>query len=267
VPEALINNPRGAFGQPVVSNTGLNQQKLIEVVNNSGGHLQHGDVVVWDTNTALVSAQTTTTGSQSLPVTATSQTVTASAGFTFPSIVVANQVTPTGFTSPINLVGLATAAADGTHLTIAWARVGGAGTLPAGTTITQIPSSVLPTQPAQLVGMPAAPSDAGRSVTATTVAAGNDPLIAGVVSVTGDAATNASLIAPGSPCFICVEGIARVQIAGLTVAAGGILTTAAAQPTCAKDVPGTLGNVLGIALEANGAKDANNTIRAAIKLG
>jgi hypothetical protein len=60
-------------------------------------------------------------------------------------------------------------------------------------------------------------------------------------------------------CFIAVSGVARVQIGTNTVAAGSILgtdvTPGQAAPTA------TLGNTIGIALESQAAKDANNTIR------
>lgn len=164
MPTRQINVANTVWGQPLVGG-GSNEQILVEVVNNSGGTLQHGDVVVWDTTTA---------------------------------------------------------------------------------------------------GLPTAPADGGKLVTTSTTA--NDPQVAGVISATGDASTNAQTIAAGGSCWVCIGGVARVNIGAGTVAKGGLLstTTNAKQAATATTA---LGNLLGVAMEAQTAKDANNTIRAIIKLG
>lgn len=113
-------------------------------------------------------------------------------------------------------------------------------------------------------GLPTAPADGGKLVTTSTTA--NDPQVAGVVSTDGTASTNSLTVPAGGNCLICIGGVARVNIGAGTVAKGGLLstTTTAKQAATATTA---LGNLLGVATEAQTAKDANNTIRAIIKLG
>lgn len=267
MPIAQIPAPNAVWGMPLVSGDGINDQGLIEVVNNSGAALQHGDVCTWDTTTALSAVSTTSTGAQQLSTTATSYAVADSSAFGTSGPIVATLVLPTSYPNTVNLLGQISAKADGTHITIAFARAGAAGSLPAGTILFVPPSSTQPNYTgAPFVGLPTAPGDSGRGVTLSTTAVAGDPLIAGVVSIDGSAGTSSGLILPGQPLFLCVDGVARVQIGGGTVAAGALLRTAGTNPGWALG-SGTLGNLLGIALEAQTAKDANNTIRAAIKLG
>lgn len=167
MPTRQINAPNTIWGQPL-SGGGSNEQILLEVVNNSGGTLAHGDVVVWDTTAA---------------------------------------------------------------------------------------------------GLPTAPADGGKLITTTTTA--NDQTVAGVVSVTGDASTNALTVASGANCLICVSGVARVQIGANTVTKGTHILqtfTSAKQATGIANASALAGAVLGVPLESNAAKDANNTIRAKIDL-
>lgn len=109
---------------------------------------------------------------------------------------------------------------------------------------------------------------AGTAVTTTTT--DDDKLVAGVVlPEEGGTRTVASTetVASGATCDVCALGVARVNIGANVVAAGDILTASATAKVAVVDATATAGEVLGIALEASGAKDANNTIRAFIKLG
>jgi hypothetical protein len=159
MPAKQIANPNQVFGQ--VDGTGLpygegNEQVLIEVVNNSGGALQQGDVVIW-----------------------------------------------------------------------------------------------------------AAAANEGRRVTTTTTA--NDARVAGVISRTGDSSIDGVSIPAGATCFLCVGGVARVNIGGQTVAALGILGTFTDAGE-ADDTATLNGTVLGVALEASTAVDVNGCILAKITL-
>lgn len=109
---------------------------------------------------------------------------------------------------------------------------------------------------------PPAPAGASGAITTSTTAL--DPKVWGVVSIDGTANTNGAIINPGAVCFVCVAGIARVQIGANVVALAAALgtTTTAKQ---AGSITATIGATLGFALEANTAKDANNTIRALVK--
>jgi hypothetical protein len=68
---------------------------------------------------------------------------------------------------------------------------------------------------------------------------------------------------------VVISGPARVNIAANTVAANDLLTTSTAAGVAATNAGApaanaVVGSILGVALEASGAKDANNTIRAYI---
>lgn len=117
----------------------------------------------------------------------------------------------------------------------------------------------------------------GVLVTTTTTA--SDVTVLGVVaaqdSVSDSLRTAASTdtYASGAVMPVVVRGPARINIAANTVAAGGNLaTTTAAKvagtPAAAASVAALqalVGSFIGIALESQAAKDANNTIRAYIQ--
>lgn len=110
--------------------------------------------------------------------------------------------------------------------------------------------------------MPTAPGSCTGAVKTTVTAL--DVTVVGVVSVDGTPNTNAGTIPVNGACLVCISGVARVNIGANTVAAGAALgtTTTAKQ---AGSVTATIGATLGFALEAQTAKDANNTIRALVK--
>lgn len=73
----------------------------------------------------------------------------------------------------------------------------------------------------------------------------------------------------GGDMPVIVYGPARVNIGAATVAVGDLLTTAATAGTAvtnagAPAANAVTGSIIAVALEASGAKDANNTIRAYI---
>ena len=110
----------------------------------------------------------------------------------------------------------------------------------------------------------AAPATGASGAVKTTTTA-SDTLVAGVVSPTGDAQTNGQAIPPGGSTYVCYQGIARVNIGAGTVAVGGALSASATARQAAV-ATAAIGAQLGVALEAQTAKDVNNTIRAFIKL-
>ncbi len=121
--------------------------------------------------------------------------------------------------------------------------------------------------------MPTAPGGITGAITTTTSA--SDLKVLGPISMTGDPNTNGDTEAVGNTCFVCVHGVARVQIAGNTVAAGGNLATSGTAKVAA--TPGTAGSVAALqalipsffaaALESQAGKDAYNTIRCLVKTG
>lgn len=280
---------------------GLNDQIGFWAQNNSGQYLAHGDVVAFDVLTALDThssqiegAATGTQASQTLTV----DTVTgwATAGNlnvmgTPVGITVVAGAFPTGSNVPIfgTYTGVGAPSFTGTTMYAATATNGLADEAnlsvpPVPITARAADSSAANTS-SGTVGLPTAPGIAGRMVTLTGLS--KDPNVCGVVSVTGDASTTTfgalgtmdyntpwtgytggavPVIPPLGDVFVCVSGVARVNIGALTVAAGGIMASATI-PGSADDTPGTIGNILGIALEAQSAKDANNTIRCSIKIG
>jgi hypothetical protein len=107
---------------------------------------------------------------------------------------------------------------------------------------------------------------------ATTTTTANDKKVIGVVGQTGQGSVGAtqgdgSTFAANAVMPVIVEGIARINIGANTVAVNDLLTT-----TTTAAVAGTnagapaanavIGSICAVALEANGAKDTNNTIRA-----
>lgn len=263
MPDPQLANPQGAFGLPIgASQPGNNNLQVCAVFNNSGAHMTPGDLVSWDTSTALSTVSTTTTGSQQLATTATSYAVASSASFGTSGLIVAQGVTTTLGGVKQNLIGIVSAKVDGTHITVAWIRAGAAGSLPASTTL-----FVPPNTANSGAGQAALVGTTGAGLQAVTYpAVANDPLVAGVVlpPIGLDSSTAAAnvLYAPGAAMYIATYGPARVYIGGATVAASGVMSTTA---TLNGDDVGTAGNSIGTALEANGQKDANNTIRCFIK--
>ena len=294
MPAAQVRYVQNQFG--IGSFTYLNDQIGFWAQNNSGQYLAHGDVVAFDVLTALDThssqiegAATGTQASQTLTV----DTVTgwATAG----NLNVMG--TPVGITvsstSPVPIFGTYTGVGapsfTGTTMYAATATNGLADE--ANLSVPPVPitpraaDSAAANTSSGNIGLPAAPGGAGRSITLTGLS--KDPNVCGVVSVTGDSntATFGSMgtmdyntpwtgytggavpvIPPLGDVFVVVSGVARVNIGALTVAAGGIMASATI-PGSADDTPGTLGNMIGIALESQAAKDSNNTIRCNIKIG
>ena|SRR6516165_9978414 len=122
---------------------------------------------------------------------------------------------------------------------------------------------VIDTSAAQMPAVVAgAPNGATGAVTTTTTA--QDAKVLGVITIDGTPNSNGDTINPLDTCFVCIGGVARVNIGANAVAAGASLgTTVTAKQ--AGSVTAALGSNLGVALEAQTAKDAANTIRALIK--
>lgn len=289
MPTRQISNTASLWGEPL-STYGMNEQIGLEVVNNSGTYLKIGNVVTWDNFTALstlgvtgVTGSVTVSGAQSgtlasftLTAGASTASYAAAGALIIPTVVtgtaaVANQVpvfySYTGITGS-TFTGVKAHTASVTN-----------GILDT-TKIFQVPSAsvsgiaAINFYPPQVVGMPAAPSDAGRAVTLSATGAVKDPLIAGIVQPNGEAGTETitldpdfpdGAIAPGQTFFMATQGIARVKV-NTTVTALDILSTGVTPGFASSGTP-TLGNLIGIALEADTAKDANNTIRVALKIG
>jgi hypothetical protein len=127
-----------------------------------------------------------------------------------------------------------------------------------------------------------------NGVLVTTTTSGNDTSVVGVVGAGAQtapalgaaggpgaigsslaAASNTGTYAIGANMPVVVEGPARVNIGANTVAAKAVLTsfTSAKQAQTVAAAVGQIGAVIGMALESQAAKDANNTIRAWIKRG
>lgn len=113
-------------------------------------------------------------------------------------------------------------------------------------------------------------------ILATTTTTASSPHVVGVVSEPYGGALGAAAsgftYASGANVPVVVKGPARINIGGNTVAAGGNLATStvakvAATPGAAASVAALqalVGTFIAIAREADGAKDAGNTIRAYI---
>ncbi len=280
MPTKQISNPAGVFGQPLFASAGENEQLLVEVVNNTGGPILQGMVMCWDVFTALnTTTPVAVSGNQSGTVAAFTLTAGASTA-SYPSaglLVIPDVVfAATGIGALNNFVGQAAVYYGAiTGSTFTGAQVPFATATSGIKTLKKIwPTPSASPTPPQQVGLPAiaTASDSGRLVTFSTltgssVLAGLDPLVAGVCSPTGDAGTNGQIIYPGQPFLLCVGGVARVNVAGNSVAALANLCTAATGVGSADDLTPTIGNLLGISLESQAAKDVNNTIRAIIRLG
>lgn len=114
-----------------------------------------------------------------------------------------------------------------------------------------------------------------NGVNATTTTSANDKTVIGVVGQTGQGTVGAttgdgSTYAAGRVMPVITRGIARINIGANTVASGDVLTSStsagvAATNAGAPAANAVVGSLIAIALEASGAKDANNTIRAWIQ--
>lgn len=113
----------------------------------------------------------------------------------------------------------------------------------------------------------------GVLITTTTTA--SDPTVIGVVAPSDmglRTVASTETIAAGAVCRVITKGPARINIAANTVAAGANLSTSTAAKVAAKAadagsvgaLQALVGSFIGIALESQAAKDANNTIRAYI---
>lgn len=102
----------------------------------------------------------------------------------------------------------------------------------------------------------------GLAVTTTTSAA--SLLVVGVVGEptqgSMEAAATSKSYAIGEAVPVIVEGPARVNVAGLTVAAGAIIQTSTTAGAV-DDAAASIGTGVGVTLEASSAKDANDCIR------
>lgn len=97
---------------------------------------------------------------------------------------------------------------------------------------------------------------------ATTTTTANSLQVIGVVSQYGG--SGAGTFAVGTPMLVQIRGIARVNIGTNTVAVNDILTsftTAGQAATNNALTAPTVNAGIAVALEANAAKDTNNTIR------
>jgi hypothetical protein len=113
----------------------------------------------------------------------------------------------------------------------------------------------------------------GTQVNTTTTA--NDKTVIGVVGQkaaggVGATAGDGTTYAAAAIMPVVVRGIARINIGTTTVAANDLLTTTttAGVATTNAGAPAAnavTGSLIGVALEASGAKDSNNTIRAWIQ--
>jgi len=113
-------------------------------------------------------------------------------------------------------------------------------------------------------------------VLVTTSATVNDKTVLGVVAakVPTDSVNTQSATGPGLPYAagavipVIVKGTARIQVGANNPAAGDLLTNSAAKTANtnagAPAANAVTGSIIGVALEAGAAKDANNTIRAYI---
>lgn len=112
------------------------------------------------------------------------------------------------------------------------------------------------------LGLALGDGQTGRVTISTTA---DNPFVLGVVS-DGTSKTTTLSYPPGDTLFVCVLGVARVQIGGHVVAANDPLSTTTSVKQAGTTATPTAGAILGYALEASTAKDANSTIRAFIKL-
>jgi hypothetical protein len=130
----------------------------------------------------------------------------------------------------------------------------------------------------ELVNSTAGPLQYGTVVTFSdatglnggTSATANALTVAGVISQYGTqpitiAGVPTPAIAPGGAMLVVVRGVARVNIAAGTVAVGDVLANSATAGVAATNnalTAATVNAAVAIALEASGAKDSFNTVRA-----
>lgn len=295
MPAKMITAPAGLFGEPLPTNAGMNEQIVIQCINNSGDFLRYGDVVCWDNGGALSTvAALTISGDQSGLLTTMTLTANASTG-SYPStgglIVFATVTGSTDAAVPVfaSYTGISGSTFTGVKFHTASITNGldsGDAIFPynASATITNtgglngLPIGFNYVQPVQALPTVASPvtqaQDGGRYVNLSITGAVNDPLVCGTITQ-GDAGSSVGQISipnypniaepPGFPVLVAVAGVARART-NTTVTALDIQGTGVT-PGCSSSGTPTLGNLLGIALEANTGKDANNTIRTALKIG
>jgi hypothetical protein len=297
----LIRNPNAAYGLPLTAATeGMNETVCIEVVNNSGTWLHHGDVVCWDNSTAL-STVTPVLVSANFTLTQASQTITANASTASyaasGSLLIPVTVTGTAGTNTVpvfvSYTGIAGSTFTGASAAVAsvtngaqanasifqWPTASYSGTAGAGNTNT-VQAIDMNNYKQSVVSLAAQPADGGRNVTLSQTGAVNNPLVAGVVDIDATALAQAgqtpgvtpggsfpnATIANGQPFMMAISGVAQVQISANTVASSALVGQSAVPGVASASTP-TLGNLVGVALEAQTAKSSLNTIRVALKIG
>ncbi len=268
--------------EPVPTGYGANEQFTIEVINNSGDFLYNGDAMTWDNGGALTTPTQRTVNSGFTGTLAT-QTITASGALIIPSTVTGTAAATNQVPVFVSYSGLLGSTFTGAKYHTATSTTGSATgaaiwqyNTTAAMTFTGLPSNFNYVQPVR--GLPAIPGDGGRYVTLSITALVADPLVCGVVSVDQAASTTTGLgfqtianypnvaVAPGQPFTMAVAGVARARV-NTTMAALALNCTDVTPGYIQSATAGTLGNLLGINLEADTAKDANNTIRIALKIG
>lgn len=294
MPIANVRYSAAQYG--ITSFTNINDQVGFWAINSSGQNMAHGDVVVFDlltvnpplaTVTDINGAVTLTQASQTLTVDSTTGFPAAGACLVMAQLITGGPAVPV-FVSYVSLtgttfVGAQASVASITNGLVDEAQVSTPPSIPgAATGLTPVPG--IPAQGGSYVGLPGTTGAGGVYVTYATAVGSLH--VAGVVSVTGDASTTTTgqlcgaqqpvagwtpagiangVIPPGGDVFVCTSGTARVQIGAATVAANALLRT----DVIPRQAIGaaTIGALLGIAQESQANKDANNTIRATIKVG
>ena len=295
----LIRNPAGAYGLPLTAASGgLGETVCIEVTNNSGTWLHHGDLVVWDNNTAISAVtpvqvsgnQTLTAASFTLTANAPTAsypasgallvpaTVTGTAGTnTVPVFVAYTGIVGSTFTGCTAAVASVTNGAQSNAQIFPWPSNTYSGTSGAGNTNT-VNATDMNNYKQSVVSLAAQPADGGKFVTLSTTGAVNNPQVAGIVDIDATSLAQVGLtpgntpggsfpnaaVANGQNFMMAVGGVAQVQI-GANVVASLALVGQSIQPGVASASTPTLGNLVGIAQEANTAKSTLNTIRVALK--
>lgn len=108
----------------------------------------------------------------------------------------------------------------------------------------------------------------GAQLNVVNTATPKSPLVVGVISITGDPTTSSASVAPGGLVQVCIGGVARMNIGAQACAAGSLMQTSAVTRQAlgnAAPAAADIGTIIGVALEAAAAKDANNTIRCFIR--
>lgn len=283
----------GVGWQPLPTGYGANEQIVVEVINNSGDFLYNGDVMTWDNGGALATPTTRTvnagfTGTlatQTITASGSTSTYAASGALIIPATVTGTAAAGTLVPVFVSYTGITGSTFTGAKFHTASSTTGvptGANIYQYNTTtamsgLTGLPSNFNYVQPVR--GLPAAPGDGGRYVTLSITGAVADPLVCGTVTTdaaasttTGDGGVSSIVnypnmsVAPGQPFMMAVAGVARARV-NTTMAALALACTDVTPGYAQSGTAGTLGNLLGINLEADTGKDANNTIRVALKIG